>query len=194
MSASRSASRAVTEVLSKESVVSLHSRRCASVAASHRAIDHIEVSLPLIQPQFVVSRRGRSSEVNGAPFNIEDPVGRSARHRGEDTAYSAREARAPGVSIGALVVPVGKDGVVVSGPRQRADVGKSRIGSRKLGIAVGRHVDAGKGLVVQGVRERQRDVSYLIVPMIATIGRPSDDAAAYLIYHVRTDARRGRWS
>jgi hypothetical protein len=82
----------------------------------------------------------------------------------------------------------------VSGPRQRTNVGKSRIGSRKLGIAVGRHIDAGKGLVVQGVRERQRDVSYLIVPMIATIGRPCHDVAAYLIYHVNTDARRGRWS
>jgi hypothetical protein len=155
LSASRSASRAVTEVLSKESVVSLHSRRCTSVAASHRAIDHIEVSLPLIQPQFVVSRRGRSSEVNSAPFDIEDPIGRSARYRDEDTAGSARESRARGVCIGALVIPVGEDGEVVGGPRQRTDIGKGRVGSRELRITVGGHCDAVEGLVVQGVGERQ---------------------------------------
>ena len=49
-----------------------------------------------------------------------------------------------------------------------------------------------KGLVVQGVREGQRDGGDLIVPMIADVGRAWHDAAAYLIYHVQTDARRGR--
>jgi len=82
----------------------------------------------------------------------------------------------------------------MTGPWQRTYIGKCRIGSRKLRIAVGRYVDAVKGVIVQGVGERQRNGGYLIVPMIAAIGRPWHDTAAYLIYHVRTDARRGRWS
>jgi hypothetical protein len=94
--------------------------------------------------------------------------------------------------ISALVIPVREDGVVVRGPRQRTDIGEGRVGSRELRIAVGRHVDAVKGLVVQGVRERQRNGGYLIVSVIAAIGRAWHDIAAYLIYHVRTDARRGR--
>ena len=158
--------------MSNERVVSLHTGCGRCVAVSHCAVDHIKAwLLPLIQPYLVVSGRGRSSEVNSAPFNIEDPVGRSARHRGENAAVATGESRAPGVCIGALVVPVREDGVVVSGPRQ-ANISKGGVRGRKLRIAVGRHVDAGKGLVVQGVRERQRDVGYLIVPVIAAIGGP----------------------
>jgi hypothetical protein len=194
LSASRRTTGAVAEVLSKKRVISLYSTCGAGVAETDRAPDHIKAILPLIQPQLVIGPHGDIGEVDRAPFDIEDPVGRSARHRGEDSAGSTRESCAPALRIGALVVPVGEDGVVVGGPRQRTDIGESRVGSRELRIAVGRHVDAVKGVIVQGVRERQRNVGYLIVPMIAAIGRPCDDAAAYLIYHVHTDARRGRWS
>ena len=150
------------------------------------------MSLPLIQPQLVVSHHGDIGKVDRAPFDIEDPVGRCARYRREDAASSTRESRAPGLRIGALVIPIREDRLIVTGPRQRTDVGKGRIGSRKLRIAVGRHVDAVKGVIVQGVRERQRNVGYLIVPVIAAIGRPWHDAAAYLSEHVLADARRGR--
>ena len=51
---------------------------------------------------------------------------------------------------------------------------------------------AGEALVVQRVREWQRHGGNRIVPVIADVGRAWHDAAAYLIYHVRTDARRGR--
>ena len=79
----------------------------------------------------------------------------------------------------------------MGGPWQ-ALVGKGRIGGCELGIAVGRHIDAGEALVVQGEREGQRDGGYRIIPVIANVGRARHDAAAYLIYHVHTDARRGR--
>jgi len=194
LSASRRTTGAVAEVLSKERVVSLHPGCGRCVAKGHRAIDHIKPALSLIQPQFVVGPHGDIGKVDRAPFDIEDPVGRTARHRCEDTAGSTRKSRAPALRIGALVIPVGEDGVVVGGPRQRTNVGESRVGSRELRIAVGRHVDAVKGLVVQRVRKRQRNGGYLIVPVIAAIGRAWHDIAAYLIYHVRTDARRGRWS
>ena len=76
-------------------------------------------------------------------------------------------------------------------PRQ-ALVSKGRIGGHKLGIAIGRQIDRSEALVVQGVREWQRHGGYRIIPVIADVGRAWHDAAAYLIYHVHTDARRGR--
>jgi hypothetical protein len=148
LSASRRTTGAVAEVLSKKRVISLHSTCGAGVAKSDRAPDHIKAILPLIQPQLVIGPHGDIGEVNRAPFDIEDPVGRSARHRGEDAAGATRESRAPALRIRALVVPVREDRVVVTDPRQRTDIGKGRIGSRKLRIAVGRHVDAVKGVIV----------------------------------------------
>ena len=198
MSASRRTARAVAEVLVKVGAL-LYSTCGGCVAQSHRAIDHIKPALSLIQPQLVVGPHGDIGKVNRAPFDIEDPVGRSAGYRREDAAGSTRESRAPAVCIGALVIPVGKDGVIVGGPWQRTDVGKGRIGSRKLRIAVGRHVDAVKGLVVQRIRERQRNGGYQIVRVIAAIGRPWHDAPAYLIHCVlastrsRRCRRRRRW-
>src|SRR4029077_4896382 len=82
----------------------------------------------------------------------------------------------------------------MSGPRQRTNVGEVRGGSRELRIAVGRHVDAVKGLVVQGVGERQRNGGDLIVPGIAAISCAWHDAAAYLSDGIIADARSRRSS
>ena len=60
MSASRRTARAVAEVLVKVGAL-LHSTCGAGIAESGRAPHHIKVALPLIQPQLVVSCRGRSS-------------------------------------------------------------------------------------------------------------------------------------
>jgi hypothetical protein len=79
----------------------------------------------------------------------------------------------------------------VGEPRQ-ALVGEGRIGGHKLGIAIGRQFDRSEALVVQRVREWQRHGSYRIISVIADVGRAWHDAAAYLIYHVRANARRGR--
>jgi hypothetical protein len=136
LSASRRATGAVTDVLSKECVVSLHSARSRYVAISHRAPDHIKAILPLIQPKFVIGSHGDISEVNSAPFDIKDPIRRCARHRSEHAASSTRESRAPGVCVCALVIPVREDGVVVGSPWQ-ANISKGSVRSRKLRIAVG---------------------------------------------------------
>ena len=93
--AGRGATVAVAEILSKTSIVALHSRRGARIAACRIAVDHIEPVLVLIQPQLEIGRASRIVEINRAPFDIEDPVGRSARNRGEDTAGATRESRAP---------------------------------------------------------------------------------------------------
>jgi hypothetical protein len=79
----------------------------------------------------------------------------------------------------------------VGEPRQ-ALVGKGRIRRRKLRVAVGRQINAGKALVVQRVREWQSHGGHHIIPMIADVGRARHDAAADLTEHVRTDARRRR--
>ena len=59
-------------------------------------------------------------------------------------------------------------------PRQ-ASVAEGGIRSRELGIAVGRQIDRGEGLIVQGVREGQRDGDDCIIPVIAGVRRARDD-------------------
>jgi hypothetical protein len=69
----------------------------------------------------------------------------------------------------------------MAGPWQ-ALVGEGRIGGDKLGIAVGRQIDAGETLVVQGERERQRNGGYRIIPVIAYIHRARHDGTSDLGY------------
>src|SRR4029077_17547448 len=63
-------------------------------------------------------------------------------------------------------------------------VREGRVGGRELGIAVGRQVDTGEGLVVQAERERQRDRDHGIIAMIARVRRAWHDTAANLRYGV----------
>ena len=77
----------------------------------------------------------------------------------------------------------------MGGPWQ-ALVGEGRIGGCELRVAIGRQIDAGETLVVQGEREGQRNGGYRIIPVITDVGRARHDAAPDLIDHVRTDARR----
>ena len=69
----------------------------------------------------------------------------------------------------------------MAGPRQ-ATVGEGRIGGCELRIAVGRQIDRVEGLVVQRVREGQRDGGDRVIPVIADVGRAWHDAAGYLLY------------
>ena len=123
------------------------------------------------------------SEIHSAPLDIEDTIGRSTRHRREDTACSAGELRTAGLCIGALVIPVWQDGVVVSRPWQ-ADVDPVNVGGGELRIAVGRHIDAVKGLVIQRIAERQTDKRCAVIGVITGVRRPCHDAATDLGYVV----------
>ena len=182
MSASRRTTGAVAEVLNKEGVVSLHSGCGRCVAITHCAVDHVKAWLPPFVQSQLEAGTAAPREVLCPPFNVEDTVGSSAAYRREYTEPTVDQIQ---------VVPVWVDGVVVSGPRQ-ALVGKGRIGSCELGIAVGRQINAGEALVVQGEREGQRNGGYRIIPVIADVSRAWHDATANLIYHVHTDARCGR--
>ena len=66
-------------------------------------------------------------------------------------------------------------------PRQ-ALVGKGRIRCCKLSIAVGRQIDRGEGLVVQRVREGQRDGGYRIISVIAYIHSARHNGTGELRY------------
>jgi hypothetical protein len=71
----------------------------------------------------------------------------------------------------------------VGGERQ-ALVEEGRIRGRELRITVGRQIDQVEGLVVQRVREGQRNGDHRIIPVIAGVGRAWHDAASYLSYRV----------
>src|SRR5206468_9688624 len=101
-------------------------------------------------------------------------VGRTATYRCEYAKPAVHQIQ---------VVPVWEDRVVVRGPWQ-ALVGEGRIGGCELRIAVGRQIDRAEGLIVQRVREGQRDGDHLIIPVIADVGRAWHDAAADLADHV----------
>ena len=135
----------------------------------------------------------RVGKIHRAPFNVEYPIGRRPRHRSENTAGAPWVSRAtnPAKIIRALVIPVREHRIVMGEPRQ-ANVSKVGSHGRELGIAIGRQIDRSEALVVQRVREWQRNGGDGIIPVIADVGRAWHDAAAYLIYHVQANARRGR--
>jgi len=143
----------------------------------------------------VVGLLRRVGKIDGAPLDVEDTIGRSARYRGVNAAGATRVSRAanPAQVVRSLVVPIRQDRVVVGRPRQ-TDVGKVGSHGRELSITIGRHSDAGEGLVIQAVTERYRDSGYHVVPVIASVGRAWDNAAAYLSDHVLAGARCGRCS
>ena len=188
MSASRPTTRAVAEILISERVVSLHSRCCAGVALIHRTVDHIKATLPLVQPQLVVGMLASVVVIDGAPFDVQDSIRRNAGNRGVNATGATGVSRATRVCICALVVPVREDGEVVAEPRQ-ANVSPGVIRCRKLRIAVGRQIDRVERLVVQGVREWQRNGGDRIVSVIADVGFPWHATVLYRKYHVFADAR-----
>ena len=197
--ASSRATRPVTEVLGKGGVVLLHSRRCAGVALTDLAVMHIKACLPFIQGQAEIGPLVGVVEINGAPFDVEDPVRRTAAHRDINAAGAARIPRAAspggGVIISAQVVPVWEDGVVMSSPWQTDVIGVD-IRSGELGIAVGRQTNTRETHVVEHEREGKRDSGYYVIPVIADVCRAQHATAACLIYNVlvpwRTSGRRGR--
>ena len=123
---------------------------------------------------------GDGAEIDGAPLDVEDPIGRSATYRGEDTVLPGTGA----VCIGALVVPIGEDCVVVGCPRQRANVSEGSIVGHELGVAVGRHINARVTRAIEAVSEGEHYVGYYIIPVVARVCRAWHDTAPYLRYGV----------
>jgi hypothetical protein len=166
---SSSTSRAVAEVLNESAVIPLHPRCGRCVAASHCAVDHIEATQSLVQPQLDVGT-AVSGKVLRPPLNVEDAIGSSATYRCEDAEPTVDQIQ---------VVPIRVDGVVVGEPRQTT-ISKCRIGSQELGITVGRQINARESRAVQDVREGERDGGDRIISVIADVRGAGHDAAAYL--------------
>ena len=131
----------------------------------------------------MVGQLGVVAEINGAPLDVEDTIRRTAGYRGVNAAGATGVSRAAGHGIGAQVVPVWEDGVVVR-EQWQANVAKGGIRGRELGIAVGRDIDARVRLVIQRVTEWYRETGYRIVPVIAAVRRAWDNTTAYLTYDV----------
>jgi hypothetical protein len=163
----------VAEVLVKGGVVFLYSSRGRCIAAAHCAVNHVKACLSLVQPQLEAGTAA-PREVLRTPLDVEDTVGSSATYRREYTKPTINQIQ---------VIPVWEDRVIVGAPRQ-ALVGEGRIGGHKLRIAVRRQIDVCEGLVVQRVREGQRDGGHRIIPVIADVGGAWHDAAADLSYGV----------
>ena len=121
--------------------------------------------------------------IDGAPFDVQDSIRRNAGNRGVDATGATGVSRATRVCICALVVPVREDGEVVAEPRQ-ANVSPGVIRRRKLRIAVGRQIDVRERLVVQRIREGQRDGGYRVIAVITDVSRARHDTAADLSYRV----------
>ena len=79
----------------------------------------------------------------------------------------------------------------MGGPWQ-ALVGEGRVRSHELGVAVGRQIDRGEGLAVQGEWEGKRDGGYLVIPVITDVGGARHNASGYLNYR-KTRAWYRRW-
>ena len=129
----------------------LHAAGGAGGALGHDAVDHVEALLAFVEAHLVVGGAA-AGEVGGAPLDVEDAVGRRAGDGGED-AHA-------GADIGALVVPVGEDGVVVGaevGGRGETgvDVAARLVDGQELQLAVGGGVGRGEALPVERVGERQ---------------------------------------
>ena len=107
----------------------------------------------------MVGQLGVVAEIDSTPLDVEDTIGRNAGYRGVNAAGGTGVSRAAGHCIGAQVVPVWEDAVVVREPWQ-ANVGKGGIRGRELGIAVGRDIDARVGLIVEAVTEWQSNGSH----------------------------------
>ena len=165
MAASSRTAGAVAEILRKDGVVLLHSGCGRCVPVGQRAVDNIEASLSLVQPQLEAGTAA-PREVLRPPLDVEDAVGSSATYRGEYAKPAVDQIQ---------VVPVRVDRVVVGEPRQ-ALVAKGRIGRHELSIAVGRQIDAGEALVVQGEGEWQRDGGDRVIAVIADVHRAWHDA------------------
>ena len=121
----------------------MHSRCGARVAASHCAVDHVKATLSLIQPQLEIGT-AISREILRPPLDVKDAVGGSTTYRGESvpgkpTVDQVRGRPSTGRSCSC-------------GPAHgRQTLVKAASRRRELRIAVGRHIDAGEALVIQGV-------------------------------------------
>lgn len=140
--------------------------------------DHIETQVRigiLIEARFKIRRRRGIGKIHSAPFDIEDPVRRTACDRREDTAGSAGETSAARLCIGLQVLPHREDGIIIRpdvGRRGQTgcDVAARFVNRHEVEAPIGADIYAVKGLIVQLEREWQRHKCIAIVGVITDIG------------------------
>ena len=120
----------IAEVLRKGVVRSLHTRDIQLVAAGlDGAEDEVKplVGIILVQARLKIRSLRVIGEIHCAPFNVEDAIRRSARHRSKDTASGCEGCTTLAHYVGAIVRPEREDRVVIG-----ALIGRSWQTSRKV--------------------------------------------------------------
>jgi len=102
-----------------------------------------------MQADLEIRPRGVVTKEHRAPFDVEDPVGRSARYRSVNTAVPARISRATAQArVGAQILKQQMNGEVMRSPRN-AHSHKRAIAGLKLSSAVGGQIYADIGVAIQ---------------------------------------------
>jgi hypothetical protein len=108
----------------------------------------------LANAQLEIAPRGVVTKEHCAPFDVEDPVGRSARYRCENAAGPTRIARATAQArVSAQILEQRMNGKVMRSPRN-AHSDKRAIAGHKLRIAVGGQIYAAIGVAIKVKRKR----------------------------------------
>jgi hypothetical protein len=103
----------------------------------------------LANAQLEVAPRGVVTKEHRAPFDVEDPVGRSARYRCENAAGPTRIARATAQArVSAQILEQRMNGKVMRSPRN-AHSDKRAIAGHKLGIPVRGNIHAAIAVPIQ---------------------------------------------
>src|SRR5439155_16052261 len=128
---------------------------------------------PFVEPHLKVdgTASGRVIEIRGAPFDVEDAVGRRTAEAGIDALGRAESA------VSAQVGTESEDGVVKSRGGQ-TDIEIVGIGAAELEVAIGADAGGGEGLPVVSVGERKGDCGSDVVAVVADIGSAWDDGSA----------------
>ena len=151
----RRVSRGIAEVLHETSLAAgaLHARRplLRRAGAVDFAIDDFETLtwIVLAKAQLEIAPRGVVTKEHCAPFDVEDPVRRSARYRCENAAGPTRIGRATAQGqVSAQILKQCMNSEVMSRPRN-AHSDKRAIAGHKLGIPVRGNIHAAIAVPIQ---------------------------------------------
>ncbi len=151
----RRVTRRIAEVLHETSLAAgaLHARRplLRRAGAVDFAIDDFETltRIVLANAQLEIAPRGVVTKEHRAPFDVEDPVGRSARYRCVNAAGPARIGRATAQArVSAQILEQCMNSEVMPRPRN-AYSHKRAIASHKLGIPVRGNIHAAIAVPIQ---------------------------------------------
>src|SRR4029453_13851651 len=172
----------------------------AGVGGSQCADDHVEppVWIVLIQTNLKILRRRLIPIQYRAPFDVEDAVRGTTRHRSKNAAPTGEAIASLTCHIGAHVLPQSEDGIVIrqsgeiAGRRwqTRCDVATGFVYIDEIQTTIVANVHLGVGGAVQMEVKRQRNQRIAPVAVIADVCIPRHDFTCPLSYDVLATLNR----